>query len=97
MVDVAGSSLLADSQLKCLVSGTQSASLNKAVVDRRLRPQCCLLRATPKAACEPHCLSLAATSTVEQPQLMCKYGVVHKPEIRNVSLRPRGGPSHGHS
>jgi len=35
------------------------------------------LRAKPKAACEPHCLSLHG-GDVEQPQLMCKYDVIHK-------------------
>ena len=37
------------------------------------------LRAKPKAACEPHCLSLAAMSS--------SISLSIKPEIRNVSLR----------
>ena len=34
-------------------------------------------------ACEPHCLYLVATSS--NNWLTCKYDVVHKPEIRNIS------------
>ena len=47
------------------------------------------LRAKPKAACEPHCLSLAATSS----SLSLGAGTMSstKPEIRNTSLRRQRG------
>jgi len=42
------------------------------------------LRAVPKAACEPHCLSL---TDVEQPQLVCKCDVIHKQGDKHAQTR----------
>jgi len=47
------------------------------------------LHPKPKSACEPHCLSLAAMSAVEQPQLICRCDIVIKPDICNTSQHPQ--------
>ena len=60
----------------------------KALLQEVVRNVCCMqrvfLRTTLKAACEPHCLSLVATSN--SLSLCANMMSSIKPEIRNVSL-----------
>jgi len=43
-----------------------------------------------------HCASAAVGGDVEQPWLMNKYAVIHKPEYMAYHYAASAGPSHGH-
>jgi len=76
--------------------------INKAVIDRRLRPRCChlgsyfkrpsvglqllLLRTAYSQTQGCVCTALQLGGDVEQPWHMSKYDVNHKPEVHTLSL-----------
>jgi len=83
-----------------LCAGTLRANMMSWIFNTPMRPsriwvqevvpsvrclQRVFIRAKPKAACEPHCLSLAATSS--SLSLCEKMTSSMKPEIRNILLR----------